>query len=230
MVSVVGATGGVGSKLVEHLVNAGARVRALARSRAKATQVLGDDMIARLDAFIEGDVSDEDALGRLLTADGKVSDVVVSCLGTPQGSPPCVRDGTESILKSMRTQGCGRLVFVSSVGVGDSLPQGKSMAWFFMYIIKPLILRKAFRDLDEAETICWGAPEGVKVVAVRPPHLTDSPGLGIEAVRFKPSSDLHPSKKASISRADVGAAMAALACDPTRFDEWAGRGVTTVVE
>lgn len=228
-VAVVGASGGVGRAVVHQALNAGASVRALARTRSKAEAALGGETLDRLEKFIEGDVGHPAALAELLSGSGV--DVVISCLGTPQGATPCVEAGTRSVVAAMHSSGCMQLVVVSSIGVGDSLAQGQNMAPFFIRCIVPLFLGKVFRDLEDMEEFCWSQPGGVKCVAVRPPQLTDDkPEKGIEPFIFTPASNLRPTtKKPKISRQSVAAAMVQLATKPGAFNEWAGKGVTVVV-
>ena len=52
LVAVVGASGGVGSATVKAALAAGHQVRVLARSRTKLCAVLGDDVVAQLDAVV----------------------------------------------------------------------------------------------------------------------------------------------------------------------------------
>ena len=238
LVAVVGASGGVGSATVKRLLAAGHRVRALCRSRAKLVAVLGVDVAAKLNALVQGDVSDPAALDALMSRDddeGIGPELVLSCLGTPSGEKPVVEEGTLSLIKAIRAAAGGsepaRLAIVSSIGVGDSYPQAVSMAWFFARCIVPCIMQAVFADLDRAEEACWretGSAGGVRCVAVRPPALTDRPGVGIAAIKMTSSSELKPAKKAAIAREDVAAAMASLT-DPALFDTWAGKGVTVVV-
>jgi len=204
----------------------GFKVRALARSKSKAMAALGDEAFGQLDAFIEGDVSDASALAALLKDGGDEHPVVMSCLGTPKGMAPCVESGTRFLMDAMALRGWKRLVMISSIGVGDSLEQGRGMAPIFIRCIVPCFLSKVFGDLERAEELCWTERGGVKCVAVRPPALTDKPGRG--NFTLASASDPRPSKTAKIPREDVAAAMVQLA-DPTAFGQWAGKGVTVVV-
>jgi len=226
---VVGCSGGVGSFAVRSALASGATVRALARTRAKAEKAVGADAFGRMDTFVEGNVSDASTLDALLDAASAGADpatvTVLSCLGTPQGSKPCVLSGTRCVMEAMARAGLSRLVMISSGGVGDSLAQGQAMAPIFIRCIVPLFLRKIFADLERAEEVCWSGAGGVRCVAVRPPALTDKPGMG--DYKLVSAANLRPSKKAKIAREDVAAAMVELA--GPAFDEWAGRGVTVVV-
>ena len=262
-VAVIGASGGVGREVVRTALDNGLRVRALARSRTRTQEKIGD--LEKLDEFVEGNVDDPESLARLL--EGSV-DIVLSCLGTPKGAAPCVENGTRKIIDAMRAAGVCRYVveflspslplhptplvagdaadgrqfslfierpwwhggiqrmaMISSIGVGDSLPQGLAMAPFFARCIKPLFLKKLFADLDAAEEVCWRAA-GMRCVCVRPPGLTNKRGTGI--FRLAPSCELKPSKRASIPREDVAAAMIKFAKDDSAFLHWEGKGVTVV--
>ena len=219
-VAVIGASGGVGREVVRTALDNGLRVRALARSRTRTQETVGD--LEKLDEFVEGNVDDPESLARLL--EGSV-DIVLSCLGTPKGAAPCVENGTRKIIDAMRAAGLQKMAMISSIGVGDSLPQGLAMAPFFARCIKPLFLKKLFADLDAAEEVCWRAA-GMRCVCVRPPGLTNKRGTGI--FRLAPSCELKPSKRASIPREDVAAAMIKFAKDDSAFLHWEGKGVTVV--
>ena len=239
IVAVVGASGGVGSATVKAALAAGLHVRAFARSREKLNAALGESVIDQLDAHVLGDISDPVALDALLSsnAEGNVPEVVLSCLGTPSGAKPCVRDGTLSLIQAIRrrtggnsSRGKARLVIISSIGVGDSVAQGLSMDCFFIRCVKPVCLARVFADLDRAEEACWLESleeDGVRCVAVRPPQLKDETGVGIEAVRLVASTELKPARRAAIARADVASAMVRLV-DPSVFPAWVGKGVTVV--
>ena len=228
-VVVVGCSGGVGACAARSALASGATVRALARTRSKAEKAIGADAFGQLDAFVEGSVSDASALGALLNAASAGADpatvTVLSCLGTPRGSDPCVESGTRYVMEAMARAGLSRLVMISSIGVGDSLAQGQAMAPIFIRCIVPLFLRKVFADLERAEELCWSGAGGVRCVSVRPPALTDKPGRG--DYKLEGASNLRASKTTKIAREDVAAAMVALA--GPAFDEWAGKGATVVV-
>ena len=107
IVAVVGASGGVGSATVKAALAAGLHVRAFARSREKLNAALGESVIDQLDAHVLGDISNPVALDALLSsnAEGNVPEVVLSCLGTPSGAKPCVRDGTLSLIQATQADG-----------------------------------------------------------------------------------------------------------------------------
>ena len=239
LVAVVGASGGVGSATVKAALAAGHQVRVLARSRTKLCAVLGDDVVAQLDAVVLGDALNPDTLDELMNAKGVSPEVVLSCLGTHNTrAKPCVCDGTQSLIKAIQTtaqrdpaKAKARLVILSSIGVGDSHAQGVSMAWVFIRCIVPLFLRALFADLDRAEEACWREMQtqtGAIWPRVRPPAFNDKLAPGGAAVKLVPSSELKPAKKAALAREDVAVAMARL-IDPAVFAAWAGKGVTVVV-
>ena len=236
LVAVVGASGGVGSATVKAALAAGHQVRVLARSRTKLCAVLGDDVVAQLDAVVLGDVLNPETLDELMNAKGSSPEVVLSCLGTHNTrAKPCVCDGTQSLIKAIQTtaqrdpaKAKARLVILSSIGVGDSHAQGVSMAWVFIRCIVPLFLRALFADLGRAEEACWREMQTANGVAVRPPAFNDKLAPGGAAVKLVPSSELKPAKKAALAREDVAVAMARL-IDPAVFAAWAGKGVTVVV-
>lgn len=99
-------------------------------------------------------------------------DVVLSCLGNDFRGSPVVTLGTAQIVEHCPS--LTKLVVVSSVGVGSSFKQCVQVSWVFARVIRPLILRKAFRDLERMEAFVADHP--ITSVIVRPVGLANGSG------------------------------------------------------
>ncbi len=202
-VAVVGGTGGIGRFVVDQALAAGHEVRAYVRDPHKLHRVH-----ERLTPFA-GDA--RTGAGLIEAVDR--SDMVLSCLGTRRGEAPVVAAGTRCLIEACAAANVGRMAIVSSLGVGDSHAQALRTGiggQLFMRVLVPLLLRKSFRDLEEAERLATAAP--FPVVRVRPGGLVDRPAIG-SVVAVGPDLDL-PGR---IPRADVAAFMLSLLTD-TRWD------------
>lgn len=118
-VAVTGATGFVGRSIVGELLRRGVRVRALARSRAKARGVLG----APGDALtvIEGDIHDVASVRELLTG-AQACVNLVGIIREQRGGVTFHRvhvAATRVLVETCREVGVTRYVQMSALGVSD---------------------------------------------------------------------------------------------------------------
>ena len=221
--SIFGGSGGVGSKCVVEACNSTQikSIKVLTRKKTKLMDAVGDSWDESKCTCVEGDVTDEAVVKRMC----EDVDIVLSCLGNT-GGPVIVERAVRSILETLKG-GSTKFIFLTSIGVGDSLSQGKKMAPLFAYVIKPCFLHKVFQDLEEAEEAAF-SQSSTSVIACRPPGLRDSPCTG--KVALKPASDLTPSTSASISRHDVAKGMLKVCTNSQLWTEWEGKGVTIVMD
>ncbi|MCI0151383.1 SDR family oxidoreductase [Paraburkholderia sediminicola] len=164
-VLVLGATGGTGRLIVQDALEKGHSVVALVRSKARASDFLGADLI-------EGDACDEGALMRAL----KGCDAVVSSLGTgvsPFSEVSVLTEATRALLPAMARSGVRRLVCISALGVGDSRGHG---GFVFDRLFQPLLLRHAYKDKGRQEAAIRAS--SLDWVIVRPAMLTNDPARG----------------------------------------------------
>ena len=184
-VFVLGATGGTGRLIVRDALAEGHSVVALVRSKARASDLPGTDMI-------EGDARDEGTLTRAL--DG--CDAVISTLGTGMGfrKVDLLAVATRALVTAMTHNGVRRLVCISALGVGDSRGHG---GFVFDRLFQPLLLRHAYKDKDRQESAIRAS--SLDWVVVRPAMLTNDPARGsVRAV-----TDLAGVNGGKIARADV---------------------------
>jgi uncharacterized protein YbjT (DUF2867 family) len=183
---VLGATGATGRLIVGKAVAKGYEVVALVRSKAKAADLAGAELI-------EGDARDPAALTRAIAG----CDAVVSSLGTamsPFREVTLLSTATRALVGVMEQQNIRRLVCITGLGAGDSRGHG---GFFFDRLLLPLMLRKVYEDKDRQEdairasTLDW--------TIVRPTVLNDKLARG----HVKALTDLSGVHGGTIARSDV---------------------------
>ena len=122
-VLVTGATGFVGSHLVEALRTRGFQVTALARSQTKA-KVLADQGVR----VVGGDLHDAAALGRAVTG----QDVIYHVAGLVAARDEAEflranRDGTRNLLEAAERGGQPRFILVSSLAAAGPAERGRPL-------------------------------------------------------------------------------------------------------
>jgi putative NADH-flavin reductase len=139
--TILGATGGTGTCLVEQALAAGHEVTAVVRDPAR----LAVPAHQRL-RVLTADVMDPAAIEPAVAG----ADAVLSALGTRVSGPTSVcQDGARSIIKAMQTCGVRRLLAISGSVVSD-VGDGP----ITRFVGKPLtrrLLRHAFADFRRAE-------------------------------------------------------------------------------
>jgi putative NADH-flavin reductase len=197
--TIFGATGGSGTRLVEQAVAAGHQVTAVVRDPAR----LAVPAHPRLRVFT-ADVMDPAAI--IPAIEG--ADAVLSAMG-PRGSGPTTisQDSVRSIIQAMRKSGVRRLLTVSGSIVTDA---GEGI--FMRYLLKPLVrgtlLRHVCADMRRAEQ--EARESGLDWTIMRPPALTDKPAVGT----YRTAIDRNLRRGFRISRADLAAYMLTLIDDP----------------
>jgi uncharacterized protein YbjT (DUF2867 family) len=183
---VLGATGATGRLIVGMAVAKGYEVVALVRSKAKAADLAGAELI-------EGDARDPAALARAIAG----CDAVISSLGTamsPFKEVTLLSTATRALVGVMEKQNIRRLVCITGLGAGDSRGHG---GFFFDRVFLPLMLRKVYEDKNRQEdairasTLDW--------TIVRPTVLNDKSARG----GVKALTDLSGVHGGTVARADV---------------------------
>lgn len=183
---VLGATGATGRLIVSKAVAKGYEVVALVRSKAKAEDLVGAELV-------EGDARNPAALTRAIAG----CDAVISSLGTaisPFKEVTLLSTATSALVGVMEEQNIRRLVCITGLGAGDSRGHG---GFFFDRLFLPLMLRKVYQDKDRQEdairasTLNW--------TIVRPTVLNDKPARG----GVRALTDLSGIHGGTIARADV---------------------------
>ena len=183
---VLGATGATGRLIVSKAIAEGHEVVALVRSKAKAGDLAGAELV-------EGDARDAAALTSAIAG----CDAVVSSLGTamsPFREVTLLSTATRALVGVMVAQNIHRLVCITGLGAGDSRGHG---GFFFDRLLLPLMLRKVYEDKDRQEDAIRGS--SLDWTIVRPMVLNDKPARG----RIKALTDLSGVHGGTIARADV---------------------------
>ncbi|MGW5716289.1 NAD(P)-dependent oxidoreductase [Amycolatopsis sp. NPDC003865] len=189
-ITVLGATGGVGTEVVKQALDRGWDVTAVVRDPARLTQpahvvVAGLHDHDKLAAAIEG------------------RDAVISAVGSRDRGPTtvCV-DGARAALEA----GAKRLLVVSASGMhteGDG--------FFTRTLVKPLLntfLKHGWADMLAMEDVVTAS--GVDWTVVRPPMLLNGSRTGKVASRLDGNV-----RTFTIRRADVAAYLLDAVADPT---------------
>ncbi len=190
-VTILGATGRIGSLVLADALAAGHAVVVLTRRAGSEPDPIGVQTVS-------GDVTDPDAVGRAITG----SDAVIAALGPRMNSLEeelALEKGMRHIVAAIDASGVTRLIALSGAAVdvpGD---------------VKPVIDRVASRIVRLAARHVVGAKQREFAVfsasalawtALRPAIVTDGPARG-----YRLSERLSPG--ARVTRADVAAAMVA---------------------
>jgi uncharacterized protein YbjT (DUF2867 family) len=156
-VLILGGTGGTGRELIEQALGHGHTVRVMARDPDKVKKVH-----PRLEV-VKGDIADTTALAAAV----KGQDAVLSALGVNDRKPNTVlSEGTRNLVRAMKRQKVKRLIYVSSLGVGDS--KGK-LGPVYNWVLLRTLLKNIFADKERAEEVV--RESGLDWTLVRPGSL-----------------------------------------------------------
>jgi putative NADH-flavin reductase len=184
-VVVIGATGGIGRRLVAQALGAGHQVTAFVRDPSR----VGDLGAVRIE---EGDVLDLLALTRVL----REQDAVLCALGAgSRRATTLYSHAARNIVAAAKELGLRRIVFVSNFGVLHERASdlgGRAMMAAAQIALRAVLAdhRLALKELIHSE-LDW--------IAVRPLALTDGPRTGT----YRVSESGIPAGGSRISRADV---------------------------
>jgi putative NADH-flavin reductase len=206
-VTVLGATGRIGTEVVRQALAAGHEVVAVVRDPGRLAMPTGSRL-----GVVTADVMDPAQLGPAV----KGADAVVSALGPRPGGPTSVlADSARSILTALDQTGVRRLVLVSASGA--FIEPGEPFVT--RVLAKPLlqrILRDAMTDTQRMEAEVRASDTDWTLL--RPPQLTDKPGRG----RYRRIIDHNVGR--SIARADVADAILGVLADPATIGHVVGVG------
>ena len=162
---VFGATGRVGTCIVEQAIQAGHDVTAFVRDRQRLKA--GGDKVS----IVEGDVLDPAAVRAAL--DPGFNAVVVAIGQAGLKPSTVVTDGMHVIVAAMKDRGIGRLLFVSGVA---EMPTKTFFGRLTAALLKLTPVGHAIRDHDRAfEEL---KRSGLKWMLAGGPYIKDGPGRG----------------------------------------------------
>jgi putative NADH-flavin reductase len=160
-VLVLGATGGIGARIVLEGVRRGHRITAQSRSLGRLADRPGGVLAE------EADPCDPEAMARIVRG----QDAVVFALGESSSGPTSLFSAaTNALLPAMRAAGCRRLVAITGVGAGETRGHG---GFFYDRIVFPLFTRHRYADKDRQEALI--RESGLDWVIVRPAPFNNKP-------------------------------------------------------
>ena len=163
-VALTGGTGFVGSHLVDTLCAAGVTPRVLVRDRARARWIADRPV-----SWVEGDLGDAAALGRLVAGAGTVLHLAGVLRAAREGDFDLGhRGGTAAVVRAMAVGASGaRLVHVSSQAALGPAPDPSGLG----PEAEPRPISAYGRSKLAAERELEALPEEVRRVVVRPPAI-----------------------------------------------------------
>jgi len=186
---IIGASRGIGLETVKRALDAGHRVRALARSAA-AIEIAHPAL-----EKIAGDALDPAAVRAALAG----VDVVIEALGLAPGiiyltGTTLFSRATRVLVDAMQAAQVKRLIAVTGLGAGDSRGRG---GFLYDTLMFPLVLKRIYDDKDVQEMIIRRS--GLDWTIARPGLLNDGPATGSYRVLTEPRDW----RAGPIARADV---------------------------
>src|SRR5437899_6897364 len=161
---IFGATGGTGRQLVFQALRRGHDVSAFVRT---------PDRLAIVDPrlrAVQGDVQRVESIRSATPG----HDAVLSALGTRSlGPTTLLSDATRDIVAAMQTHGVRRIIWESSLGVGET--RGR-LGPLYNWLLIPLLLRHVFADKERQQAIIRAT--SLEWTIVQPAALTNGPRTG----------------------------------------------------
>jgi putative NADH-flavin reductase len=184
--TVFGATGRTGRRIVELALERGHRVIALCRE-ARALGIEHRQLETR-----EGQLNDAEAVEQAL----KGSDAAVIAFGPrpPEYEIFCAA-ATAAILEAMRRQGVRRIICLTGAMIGE----GVRRSWVFEQLTRFYRRRMPARAEDRAEQERLVKTSGLDWTLVKPPRLTEGPATG----RYTWGPEAHVGLLSRLSRQDL---------------------------
>ena len=188
--TLLGASGRIGSHVLSWALTAGHEVTALARNPGSLAGSAGLTVIA-------GEATDVDAVAEAVAG----ADAVLSALG-PRGTktPALLATAADATVAAMEKAGTRRLICVSAAG---AFIQGDPDTGAVIKFVLPRVLAKTFADVREMEAVI--SASDLDWTLVRATRLVNGPETGHYRVR----PDFPPVGGGKIARSDVAHFMAA---------------------
>lgn len=159
-IAILGASGGVGGRIVDLLLEQGADLACQTRSAEKLTSIA--DEVA-VHAF---DPRDAAALAEFVSG----VDAVIFALGLDSlGKTTLFSDTTAALIPAMEAAGVKRLIAITGVGAGETRGHG---GFLYDRIIYPLFTRHRYQDKDRQEALIEGS--ALDWTILRPAPFTDT--------------------------------------------------------
>ncbi len=195
-VAILGATGTIGSAVLERALAAGHGVRALARDPSRVSASPGLTVVT-------GDARDPDSVMRVIEG----ADAVIALVGPRRNTPDAVtllEAVAENVVRAMRAQHLTRLVFVAGAGV--AMPgERRTVA---QRVASALVRRLArwVVEAKERETAIY-RESGLDWTAVRPVRVRKGPATG------RAMATLEPPRSFFVTSADLADVIVTVLAD-----------------
>lgn len=204
--AIMGATGRTGVPLVQHALERGYEVTALARSPQKAEQLLGDPPGLTV---VEGDLLDPAAVEKAIVG----SAAVLNVAGQVKGSPKDLQQRAIGlVLSAMRAHDVQRLITLTGAGVrapGDSPGFVDKLFRLALSKLQPELLA------DSEAYVAAVTSSDRQWTVVRAPRLTDGPGQG----SYRDAANVGQGTGTALSRPD----LARFLLDEVERERYVGR-------
>lgn len=153
-IAVLGASGGIGRRIVERALSRGFDVACQTRTASKLADL---STRVRVQAFNPADAS-------RLAEFVRGADAVIFALGIDKaGATTLFSDVTAALITAMKKEGVKRLIAVTGVGAGETRGHG---GFVYDWIIFPLFTRKRYEDKERQEALI--AASDLDWIIVRP--------------------------------------------------------------
>lgn len=158
-IAILGASGTVGRRIVDRLLDGGFDVVCQTRSADKLAQLAGR---VQIDAF---DPRDAGRLSEFVSD----TDAVIFALGTnTTGTTTLFSDAIAALITAMKEHQVGRLIAITGVGAGETRGHG---GFLYDWIIFPLFTRRRYQDKDRQENLI--AASDLDWIIVRPAPFSE---------------------------------------------------------
>jgi putative NADH-flavin reductase len=215
--TIFGATGGIGRRVMEQALDAGYDVTAVVRDPTKLSREVHS---------LRADLADADP--GLLESAVAGADAVLSGLGRRSAADRGIAvRGTAAIVEAMQATDVRRIVVISAAPIGTVSSPARPHppkhdpgdGVVMRNLLAPLtkaVLREAYADLAEMEDLLRASD--LDWTVLRPPRLTDQPMSG----DYRTAYDQNVRRGMKISRADVAHLMLDVLEDSATFRRTVG--------
>ncbi len=163
-VAVLGASGGVGRRIVRRALDRGYDLTCQTRAAKKLADIARS---AEVHAFEPTDAAE---LGKFV----KGAHAVCFALGIDKpGATTLFSDATAALMAAMKQEGVKRLIALTGIGAGETRGHG---GFFYDRIVFPLFTRKRYLDKDRQEALI--AASGLDWIIVRPAPFAENAAAG----------------------------------------------------
>ncbi|MGC9348713.1 MAG: NAD(P)-dependent oxidoreductase [Anaerolineae bacterium] len=206
-ITIFGATGRTGQRLIDEALDAGYDVTAFAWTPSKLE--IDHERLT----IVQGDVTDADAVEQAVAFGDPGADAVLSVLG-PSGNQPtyAISRGMENIVEAMKTHDVDRLVVSMGAGVSDPQDNPRLVNRILNIVLK-LLAANVYRDMKRVADVVRASD--LDWTLVRVPMLSDENATGKVKVGYVGDEQIGP----RLTRGDLARFMLEQVTDDTYIHE-----------